>query len=288
MKKLLIALLISLFSLSLYAQPKITFKGEPKVGVARMGIQIEYEIDLPPEIKWCEIAVFLSTDGGKTFNNEPLSAIYPTRYSHLESSGKQIVLWVPRQEKHLLEGKGTDLAFEIRVVRSAKPKKVKDAASAAMSKKRGGFLLAANIGVYPELSYGGMIGWAGRFGFYAKFRSNFVSVLPAYECLSDGTTSNGYMWTTGNEVRQRMVVTGGALFGAARWLYFYVGGGYGKYLVAWEDNIGDYAKVTDLSFSGFSLDAGILLKMGAFTITLGANSTSFKHTDFEAGLGFMF
>jgi hypothetical protein len=297
MKKILIPLFI-LISVSLFAQPdKVVFKGEPKVGVGKQGIQIEYEILLPEGMKWCDIALFLSTDGGQSFVKEPLRAVY-FDIGHITSSGVKRALWIPYQERSVLDGKGTDLTFELRVIKTAKIKKqsssiASNSVSASEMKvttpKKGGFLIAANLGLYPQLSYGGMIGWSKGAGLYAKFRSDFSKLEETqYECMSDGTADGGYIWPSGVVQKYRMSVTGGLMIRAAKWLYFYIGAGYGNRAVSWRDVDGNWASVTDLSFKGVAVDAGAVLRFGKFAITVGANNTQFKYTELEAGIGLMF
>lgn len=162
-----------------------------------------------------------------------------------------------------------------------KPKKEK-------SPVKGSFLVMANLGVYPQLSYGLMAGWTKRVGPYVKFRSDFSSPSTTYECKSDGTTGGGNIWTTGNVAKSRMTVTAGAMFRTVKWLYPYVGVGYGSRTLVWEDIDGNWAKVTDNSFTGVSIDAGLIFRFGKVSFSLGANNTQFKYTEFEAGIGIMF
>lgn len=298
MKKFLLIPILIFISFTTFAQnDKVIFKGEPKVGAGKQGIQIEYEIVLPQGMKWCDVALYLSTDGGQTFVNKPLTAVY-FDIGRITESGVKRMMWIPQQERQLLDGKGTDLAFELRVIKTAKMKYVSATAenvvkeekvNAAKTPKKGGFLIAANLGLYPQLSYGGMIGWSKGAGFYVKCRSNFSKMEETkYDCLSDCTISGGYMWPSGEVQKSRMTATGGVMIRAAKWLYFYVGAGYGKRLISWQDLNGNWASVTDLSFKGVAVDAGAVLRFGKFALTVGANTTQFKYTELEAGIGLMF
>ena len=56
----------------------------------------------------------------------------------------------------------------------------------------------------------------------------------------------------------------------------------------WKDFEGEWAKVTDMSCSGVSIDAGVIMSFGKVAVTLGVNNTAFKYTEAEVGIGVMF
>jgi len=147
----------------------------------------------------------------------------------------------------------------------------------------------------------------GRAGIFLK--GSFRSARDhSYDCKSDGTTASGFIWTTGNELAGATSFSAGGsllLFSkdvrsgsgipydvASRpgflSLRLYAGGGYGSRNVLWEDVSGQWAKVSDLSFSGLSADAGLLLDIGHITLMSGLSSIAFRNLDIEFGLGFIF
>lgn len=179
-------------------------------------------------------------------------------------------------------------AAQAKPIAASQPKPVKTKSAKPKSQEKAAFLIMPNIGVYPQLSYGLMAGWGKRAGFYVKFRSDFSSVKSTYNCMSDGTADGGYIWATGNVKKSRMVVTAGATFRAVKWLYPYIGVGYGSRTLAWEDVSGNWATVTDNSFKGVSIDAGLIFKFGIISVSVGYNNTAFKYSELEAGIGVMF
>ncbi len=148
----------------------------------------------------------------------------------------------------------------------------------------------ALVGWRPEaMSYGAMVSCtAGRLGAYLKGRSNFVAGTADYSCLSNGTSSGGVIWTTGNERHSAWAVGGGAIICLAGSLSLYAGSGYGSLQILWEDSAGQWARVDDLSVSGISADAGLMLSAGLFTASAGVSTIKMKKPTIEVGVGVRF
>lgn len=163
-------------------------------------------------------------------------------------------------------------------VKADKPKK-----STNDKKYKGRLYLGASIGVYPDLSYGGMIGWSKKAGAYVKYRSNFTTLEYSYECLSTE------IWATQETYLQSSyVATGGLMIRLAPWLYMYMGAGYGDRKLVYEDVNGRQALLTDYSVTGVSAEGGLIIRMGMFDISAGYNTIGFKYSSIEAGIGFLF
>lgn len=83
---------------------------------------------------------------------------------------------------------------------------------ATRKRKRIGASILA-VGSVPDPSGGVMMVWnPKRFGAYLKATGNLKSSSHSYICHEDGTTDNGYIWTSGEGHVSRMAVTGGGLF----------------------------------------------------------------------------
>lgn len=157
------------------------------------------------------------------------------------------------------------------------------------SSPAGKCIVLASVTPMPQLSYGLMLGYAGRFGGYAKFRTDFASNKSSYSCSRQGVRAPGeYLSATGNVRKTRMQATGGPVFRIAKWLYSYGGVGYGYRSVLWEDVDKNWAKVTDLSCNGVAAEVGAILKFGPVALSAGVSTTSFKYTELELGIGVMF
>ena len=143
----------------------------------------------------------------------------------------------------------------------------------------------------PDLYYGTMLrlSFAGKpFGAYAKASVSIPYKVGAYECLSDGTVGNGYIWTSGRESVSRWAVTAGATVSPFRNLAFYAGAGYGKRNVLWQDVANKWATVSDRGITGFVADGGIIVSLNSFNIMAGVSTFGFKTLTAEAGIGYHF
>jgi uncharacterized protein YjdB len=166
--------------------------------------------------------------------------------------------------------------------------KVEKKARPAPKPRKPCIMVAPTVGIVPGLSYGLMAGYVGKLGGYAKFRSNFVSTGSTYDCTSDGRSGSDYIWTTGSTKVSLMSATAGVLIPVGRSVIPYVGAGYAKRELAWEDVDGAWARVTDASVSGIGLEAGLMLRFGLFGIHAGVNTAGFKNLGVDAGIALFF
>ena len=150
-------------------------------------------------------------------------------------------------------------------------------------------LVMASASVYPSMSYGLMLGYVQTVGGYVKFRSNFDFTAGAYTASSDcNIEGGGYLWPSGEKTETIMNVTGGLLIRAAKFLYPYLGAGYGSRNVLWKDTDGAWVGISDYSFAGLSAEAGVIFKFGPVSLSAGVSNTASKYTAAEVGLGVMF
>lgn len=141
---------------------------------------------------------------------------------------------------------------------------------------------------FPDMSYGVMAGLQGRrWGGYLHFRSDFVQTPETlYECLSDGSLPHGgKMWTSGDTRSSNLYITSGALMQIVDWLSVYAGTGYGRRTLAWQDIDGNWARVSDWSHKGLTIDAGLLLSWRNLAFSAGLSTLNFKTCTFSLGIG---
>ncbi|MBR5564091.1 MAG: hypothetical protein IKW11_07685 [Bacteroidales bacterium] len=155
--------------------------------------------------------------------------------------------------------------------------------------KRGDVFLLASLAV-PDMSYGLMTGYQhGRWGGYLAFRSNFTSCDTSYSCASDGSLENGsQIWSNGTEKRSNLMVSGGVLARAEKWLTVYAGAGYGYRKLAWEDVDGNWASVSDWSRSGFAAECGVIASWRLIAVSAGISTISFRTASLTCGVGIRF
>ena len=167
-----------------------------------------------------------------------------------------------------------------------------------LSDIQGGIIL---FGGFPDGCPGAM-GFIGgqRLGGYLKVSSTFRQVRPGFDCLSDGTAGESFIWATGREALCRQTASAGLVYTAGTHVRIYGGAGYGNRSVLWEDMSGKWAKVTDLSSKGFGADAGFILSFGHFAVMAGGwfpvpgymqvegSRPGALHIQAEAGVGYIF
>lgn len=150
-------------------------------------------------------------------------------------------------------------------------------------------LAVSGIFAVPDYSGGLMLCWEKyRWGCYVKAVSNFRSSASAYDCLSDGTTSEGYIWTSGRSRVSRISVTTGLVFRTCDWLSLYAGAGYGRRKLLWEDSSGYWAMVSDFSPRGIAADIGLQFRFRRLRLSAGLSTIAFKRLDGEVGVGYCF
>lgn len=278
--------------------------GNVQVSQSGTEIAIHYDLSFGERVNWCRVELFLSTDGGRTFKQirDGLSG----DVDKVVSGGFKTILFDASPMKNRLSGK--QLAFKVNIGQKdvsketraviaampAAPEPIPESKRSVAPKKaetspaKNRFVVEAAVAVTPQLSYGLMFGMVKNVGWYVKGRSDFSFPASSYECTSDYKTSGGGMWTGGESKKSRLVGTAGVLFKVAGFLYPYAGVGYGSRSVVWKDSEGNWAKVTDYSCSGVSLDAGVMMNFGKFAVSAGVTNTAFKFTEVEIGIGVMF
>lgn len=139
-----------------------------------------------------------------------------------------------------------------------------------------------------DLAFGGMVAYRRPVGAYLKGLANFRSSEYAYLCSSDGTTPDGFIWTSGNTRVSRFSVSAGGTLKCAGWLDACAGAGYGSRILLWEDTDGAWAKVEDASLQGILAELGAMMHFGRLTVYAGVSSLRFRRVDAEVGVGFLF
>lgn len=139
-----------------------------------------------------------------------------------------------------------------------------------------------------DLVFGGMVACRRPVGAYLKALSDFRSSEYAYLCSSDGTTPDGYIWTSGNTRVSRFSVSAGGILKCTGWLDACAGAGYGRRTLFWEDTDGAWAKVEDVSLQGILAELGAMMHFGRLTVYAGVSSLRFRRVDAEVGVGFLF
>lgn len=152
-----------------------------------------------------------------------------------------------------------------------------------------GIYLLAGMSV-PDLSYGLMAGYLHRsLGFFASFRSNFISKDASYSCTSNYSLPDGSaFWASGGRTYGNLFSAAGMLVRASGNFVVYAGAGYGYRKLYWEDIDGEWACVSDWSHSGIAVETGGIFRWRQLAVSAGISTTAFRSCSFTCGVGVCF
>jgi len=229
-----------------------------------------------------KISFYVSRDGGQTFDG-PLKEISGNISPNVRN-GKYIMVWDVFKEIPFLD---EELIFDIRL-------------SVAEKKRKRAIMISLVGNTITPL--GLRVGQLGGISWYAEFRSSLMPFITANYTYENESIIDynkpGYYQFTGDKGYAAWSVVGGATFQVSRIVYFNAGLGYGveNYLYkideyTYEPDIktgSAWAKDAAYSYSGFELDAGIILKFNKFIISGGATTINFQTFNWVAGIGVAF
>jgi opacity protein-like surface antigen len=244
-------------------------------------IVVDYEVLFGSAVKSCGVRVDLFADGNRLYNLSS-SKYLKGDWRKIRNSGVKQLRYDVSGVKNLLADK--ELNFKLTVCRKNVLKHQ--------------FLLMASLGPdfgAESVSAGLMFGYVKKCGGYVKVRTNFLSNKYSYVYTDGDDTA---IWATGNYRTSRLHATAGGMFRFARWLYPYVGVGYGYRNVYWEDVNGDWARIDDCAIDfqpnvrsitgAVAADFGAVIKMGHVAVSAGLSVLFPNYCEFEVGIGWAF
>lgn len=242
--------------------------------------QIKYKIKFGKNVRNCNVNLKLSNDGGKSFWITPDKQSVRGDIGKITHSGDKVIYYNVGKDKNLLIDK--DVVFQV------------DVTNKDVMKLRTFILGQIEL---PMMAGGLMLGLCRTGGGYVKASTNLKKPInTSGYCLSDGricsqqgkAMSGQYIWTNGVSNKSYLAVTGGFMVRAAKFLYPYVGAGYGRYVVTWQDTSANWFQVYDYSKTSVALDAGLIWNIKWFSIVTGVSTIGFKTFNASVGLGFSF
>lgn len=146
----------------------------------------------------------------------------------------------------------------------------------------------AAYSVAPQLSYGLTFGRVKKVGWYLSAMSNFSfdALNSTLECDENGLIDGRVSYYNGEKTTTRLSVVGGMVFRVAKPLCLKLGAGCGTRLLAWQDTNEQWVLNNGYSTTGIELDAGMMLILGNFNISLDAVTTNFNTLELKVGVGF--
>lgn len=134
---------------------------------------------------------------------------------------------------------------------------------------------------------GGRLSMGKRFGMYVGYKTSLLKEEGS--ALED--VSNYYDVTQASKKGYiRESYTAGFRMGFLRWMYLYIGGGYGKYGRLWEnpEPVEGNVKFTTDCLTGPEAELGLSFRMGNFSLSAGADMLIADKwiCDYSLGIGF--
>lgn len=131
-----------------------------------------------------------------------------------------------------------------------------------------------------------------RHGAFLHILTDFGSIgKTAGVCDRDGSIDGTERYYSGETRRKAFTVTGGAIHRAGRHLSVFEGIGYSAYALAWrlaDSEGGEYVKNSHYSVSGFTAEAGLMVKFNKITISASVVTVKGKDWFGSAGIGIRF
>jgi hypothetical protein len=151
---------------------------------------------------------------------------------------------------------------------------------------KGSIFLMPGVSVGTTTSYTLMAGYAAEWGGYAKVKHSLTS---KENTNITGGINDAY-FDDANSKTGRISVSAGGIKSLSSALFLYAGAGYGQRWVQWQSVTGQYAEMEDYTFSGLEPEAGLIVKLGRFSISAGGSALIGKQTVPEANIsiGFTF
>lgn len=122
-------------------------------------------------------------------------------------------------------------------------------------------------------------------GLYASFQFH-----PSFTRLGETYLADNpdLIWTNGRSATKGMAAHAGLMAGKGP-VVFYLGAGYGRRTVYWQDSDNAWAQITSASFSGISVEAGGIVHLGGrICLGLGLETLAFKTIGVTGSIGIHF
>lgn len=129
----------------------------------------------------------------------------------------------------------------------------------------------ACFGVRPAFGLFGAVA-KGHWGGYISARSTFTPTAADYTTDSDGNISGGgKFWGNGNSRYGSWAISAGAVWHMRDAFGIYAGAGFGSRILSWQDASGKWARVSDHSYTGPGIEAGLIASLRRFDLLAGAS-----------------
>lgn len=140
----------------------------------------------------------------------------------------------------------------------------------------------------PQTSLGVTFGQYQKFGWFVSLMSGLDYRGLSYDgkCDKHGYVGSYYPLYSGSKSRNRLSVTGGAIFRLSPALYARIGLGYGLRNLNYETVDGGWIRARKYSTSGIDMSAGVQFDFNGFVLSGDVVTTNFETLEFKLGIGF--
>ena len=135
-----------------------------------------------------------------------------------------------------------------------------------------------------------MLGFVKKYGAYIKGMSDFsFKGHTSFVVDNEGKYQGIPVWMENPDPKlERTALTVGGLYRPWKYLYTYLGAGYGFRNVAYELPNDEWAKNKDRSYKGFEAEMGAIMRVGGLSLMLGLQTNQFKYMEISCGAGVIF
>lgn len=245
-------------------------------------LRIHYSLSRLPYDAIAVLDLYVSTNGGVSFTG-PLVQVQGD-IGMVKSNGAKSVVWQAVDEMGALDGQ---IVFELRGEVVKEKIKVEN-------------VLLYNVS--GSSGVGLMYGRVARWGGYVRGKTNLSMDDAPYTCDDAGVLNyeedGSYYVLDKQSRRSRLGFTGGVLYRPLKYIYVYVGAGYGYRRLMWHAKTFAYSDAQQVgevwtvntahSAEGIETELGGFFRYKNWAVSLGVNAVAFSFFEVNGGVGLFF
>lgn len=143
--------------------------------------------------------------------------------------------------------------------------------------------------ILPDPTPGIRMAYYGKkWGGYASVHNNFSRHETAYDALSDGSSGNARIWTSGTSASDRFFLSLGPTYRLGEHFALFAGLGYGYRKLCWEDSEGNWMRIADASPTGLCTELGATFLWRKVSLSASWISLPFSYSGLTLSAGWCF
>lgn len=284
LKRLLLAVLITIVSTAVYSQENVT--NIRAVQKDKM-VEIRYDLKVRSEVK-----VLVSLDDGATYTDTMTMTGYVNK---IVQQGKNLLIkW--QAFKNLGYGDYPEIRFKFitkeKPLQNTKTKKSRGY-SGGRNNRIDKFSFVTLNGAYTNTeltSVGLTYGQVKKYGWFVSVMSgfNFAGLAPADKCDADGFVDGTLPFYKDESAKTALSIMGGGIIRINNNTYARAGLGFGNRSISWKTLDDKWVRNKGYSAVGVDFSLGAMFKFGKFIISLDGVTTNFSIYEGKLGIGYSF